>query len=481
MRKTRGPTALIPKGFDPLAVLPQNLWMKADAVRWLIGRVISRGMYGHADEEGYVRLNATIIRSVLDWRTWKGVREALIPSAFETKPHIAGVRCRGYRVRAELCGPPHRFPLVTDTQLIAKLEAYRTAWRALREQLMLPVHQEMRSVQKRLTIADGVDQVLDELHPRAKMSQVPLLNNIRDHRASFSVSGTGRVFHAFSGLSKKLRPYLRLDGESLVGVDIGSCQPALLGLIFHPSEVKQSSTLSTLVVPPSPPSSLLPSFSSHVALPAACPGLVSLRGLSLSWCRRVREFCGGCGSAGSVLLFVANCIAGLCGRLVSFASLFGPDAPFAELALGGSLYDFLLEEVGRLGEFPNHLQGTDVDREDKRDWIKKRFVKDVLNLNPRNDYPSPVKRVMRAHFPGAMAFCAAANRARCGDLVATLQSLEAALVVRSVIPVLQEQGVPCLSLHDSVWAKKGDVEKVEAAFEDVFGRLGFRLALKTEG
>ena len=94
-------------------------------------------------------------------------------------------------------------------------------------------------------------------------------------------------------------------------------------------------------------------------------------------------------------------------------------------------------------------------------------------------YPAP--RPPYRHFPRVMDFCAAANRARCGDLIATLQSLEASLVVRAVIPVLQEQGVPCLSLHDSVWAKKGDVEKVEAAFEDVFGRLGFRLALKTEG
>jgi len=178
---------------------------------------------------------------------------------------------------------------------------------------------------------------------------------------------------------------------------------------------------------------------------------------------------------------VANRIAGLCGRLDSFASRFGPDARFAELALDGSLYVFLLDEVGRLGGLPARLQGTDVDREDKRDWIKKRFVKDVLNLNPRNNYPSPVKRVMRAHFPGVMAFCAAANRARCGDLIATLQSLEAALVVRSVIPLLQEQGVPCLSLHDSVWARKGDVEKVKTAFGEVFERLGFRLALKTEG
>ena len=40
--------------------------------------------------------------------------------------------------------------------------------------------------------------------------------------------------------------------------------------------------------------------------------------------------------------------------------------------------------------------------------------------------------------------------------------------------------VPVVTMHDAVYTSTADVDTVEAAFNDVFTTLGFRLALKTE-
>ena len=51
---------------------------------------------------------------------------------------------------------------------------------------------------------------------------------------------SGRVFNNITGLPKKLRPFLRLDGKPLVETDVANCQPfLLLGLYGNEPEREQ--------------------------------------------------------------------------------------------------------------------------------------------------------------------------------------------------------------------------------------------------
>ena len=87
---------------------------------------------------------------------------------------------------------------------------------------MKPVHRKLRAAQRQLTLADGVDAELALLSDRARPTQAALVEAIRQHRAGFSVSGTGRVFNGLTGLSRQLRPFVRLAGEPIRGVDLVS-------------------------------------------------------------------------------------------------------------------------------------------------------------------------------------------------------------------------------------------------------------------
>ena len=65
-----------------------------------------------------------------------------------------------------------------------------------------------------------------------------LVTRLQRREYPFSVSSTGRVFNAITGLKRELGPALRIDGERLGGVDIACAQPALLALAMadeHPT------------------------------------------------------------------------------------------------------------------------------------------------------------------------------------------------------------------------------------------------------
>jgi len=94
---------------------------------------------------------------------------------------------------------------------------------------------------KRLTIDTGyklyIDQFKNDLHKHnALISQA---NRIENGEIFFSVDNTSGRFHSnVTNLSKELRPFLRIDGEHLVNIDLKNSQPYLsVILLTNPSKV----------------------------------------------------------------------------------------------------------------------------------------------------------------------------------------------------------------------------------------------------
>ena len=162
-----------------------------------------------------------------------------------------------------------------------------------------------------------------------------------------------------------------------------------------------------------------------------------------------------------------------------------PNSEFSELALSGTLYDYLHVKVLKfLHDDIEHMGGDSTVLPDDLvdiEWIKERFMSDILTMDAGGTGYSLVEDIMQHHFPDVVEFCECANAEGVGNLVAALECLEAMLVIHGVVPLLQGAGVPCLSAHGTIWAKRSDVGKVKEAFEEVFDDCGFRVPLKTEG
>ena len=138
-----------------------------------------------------------------------------------------------------------------------------------------------------------------------------------------------------------------------------------------------------------------------------------------------------------------------------------PASLFPSLALDGGLYEFLAQRTGL-----------------SRDVVKLALLRDVLAKRGR--YPSPVEDVFRLEFPEVFAFVRSVNRDDHAELIRRLQRRESWLVVENVAPRLVGI-VPVVTLHDAIFSRIDGLDTVEAAFEEVFDVLGFRLALKREG
>ena len=109
--------------------------------------------------------------------------------------------------------------------------------------------------------------------------------------------------------------------------------------------------------------------------------------------------------------------------------------------------------------------------------MKLAFLRDVLAKRGR--YPSVVETVVRREWPSVYAFVRAVNRGDHAVLIRQLQRLESWLVIEQVAPRLVGR-VPCIMLHDAIYSRRGCLATVEAAFNEVFDTIGFRLRLKRE-
>jgi hypothetical protein len=292
----------------------------------------------------------------------------------------------------------------------------------------------LQEAQRALTILPEANAMMAALNANAKLCQKILVENIRNREFRMSLSATRRLFNAVTGLKRELRTCLRLYGEPVGGVDIRCAQPALLAVLMGWSGGKNVPTyiLSSLVRSPVP---------------------VASAALDADWFRRER-------SSG---------VPGL-RRALSFPGTSGLDSyAFRELSLSGGLYESLVSSCQRagvaLGEYP-------------RDRVKTLLLQEVLAK--RGCYPSDFEDVFAEKFPSVWRFVRWVNAEDYRELIRALQRLESWLVIEEVAPRLVDH-VPVVTLHDAIYGRVSDLDRIREGFEETFADLGIRLATKTEG
>jgi len=367
-------TFTLPASFDPGEFLTGRLMLRADDARWLLSTIVRKTATRDTDVWGCVRLHSDILRRIMDKHSMGDVIRALEHGgAIETYPYCAGVKAKGYRLAKRYLGDRCVRVLAVDPRLLTRLEQERQRLDAEESQSRWkPIHYLLDAEQRRLTIDGAADAIVDTLPEHTRLCQHVLVTRLRHREYPFSVGSTGRVFNAVTGLKRELRGALRINGETIGGVDIACAQPALLALEM------------ALTVPPNGPKP----WATYKHYPAGAPSC-ALPALPFP----------------SPALALPACTSNGFLRL------------YASLVLGGQLYEYLME-----------LTGLD------RDTVKLAFLRDVLAKKGR--YPSVVERAFRGAFPNVYAFIRTVNRNDHGELIRRLQRAESWLVIEQVAPRL---------------------------------------------
>jgi len=225
----------LPRSFIPADCLPMRLLTRADDVRWLVSTIVRKTAYKDVDPWGCVRLHTDVMRRVMGPNTIAAIVKTLeAGGAIETAPYYSGVKCKGYRLAARFLGDRCVSVPATDPRLIDRIEAER-----LRQQQdeqrsrWKPIHFMLDDEQRHVTVTADANEILDGLPEHTRLCQDVLLANIRRRQYPMSVSTTGRVFNAITGIKRELRPTLRLDGAPMGSVDIRCAQPALLAMMLR--------------------------------------------------------------------------------------------------------------------------------------------------------------------------------------------------------------------------------------------------------
>ena len=378
-------------------------WSPPSCERWPVGDV---------DQWGMARLHSDILRRVMNQRTYNHVITALLAGAIRSGRYEVGERSFGYRLAERyLSDDSSRVPAI-DVRLIERIERERQPMEIQQAKRRRPIHDSLAAEQHHLTVTPEADDILNNLIPAARLCQSVLVNDIRSRCMRFTVSTTGRVFNAISGLKRELRRTLRLAGERLGGIDIRASQPSLLAMMLHKSFTPTNELNNALTYSITPP------------CPLVAPAVVDA---------------------------LRRCVGGS-----------PPDVGrFAGDAREGVLYERLADLVGLT-----------------RDDAKHRFLVDVLAKD--GCYPSAVEDAFRREYPTVYSAIRQINSENHCTLIRLLQRVEAWLVIDIVCPRLLGDGIHVLTLHDSVYSQVGMLDRVEAAFYDVFAETGFSLSLKRE-
>ena len=434
--KCKGPRVWIPSGIDV-----EQFGLRADGARWLLGTIFRKNMYGQCDAEDFARLDSRILSDVLGKRAWPVLRDGLVKSdVVETSPHVAGLRCRGYRLAEIGDEDPQRWLLV-EPGLVERLHKRRVEYQRAQDARLLPVHYRLRDIQKLLTVTDDIDMAIDGLpNVRTRAIQRALVSAIREQRPGFTVGTTGRVFDGITGMKRELRQYVRLDGDPIRGVDIRSAQPALLAELLRGT--KQAADIKY-------PSTELKGVST-------CSMYLLL---SVSFSRLQVDQCH------PTWLFQFFERLPLLGRLLE-----SDVDDFCDAVHAGRLYETLLALCDEAGV-------KIASKWDRRDWAKRQFVAQILNATPADRY-RPLLRAVRQRWPSLVQFIWAVN-AKSRALVRVLQRCESALVIENVAKRLVPR-IPVVPVHDAIYCRASDIGIVRAVFTETFDELRLPFQTKDE-
>lgn len=400
----------LPSMFDPEPLLyRKGLLPFSDDARYFISLILTKTAYGDADEAGFVRLKASFLRRIMHRHYYRPVIGCLLEAGVvERRAYRAGVASFGWRLSDRLRGSGHIRVRAWDRRLINAINRWHQECALIAESRLAPIHYELDARQRQLQIdLKQAQGIITSLPPDSNRfdSQGIIARNISEKRFRLVVGGTGRVFNSISNMKSSVRRSLRFEGQPLVHIDLKNSQPALLGYLVRDREV---------------------------------------------FAKLAANYFGGWDEYGERDEEHWGREAEGKGRYdVQFVSPSTADVShFCSLVGSGCFYEYLQERVQLV-----------TGKVCSRDWIKKRFLSDVLakaKLNSSGrEYDSIVEDAFKMEFPGVYRFIREVNAGgwQHANLIRMLQRLEAQVVIHEIASELvhEQPGMPFITLHDAIF------------------------------
>lgn len=224
---------------------------RPDHLALLIHYIVTKRWLHDLDDDGYARLNATILRRSIQPRAFDSLKKyALNRGIIETRNYSAGRFATGFKITKDFDGPPRRYVL-TYPPLTQKVLEYRRKHRlsgidtsrdlvadpclaALMERRR-PLLDHQWAALKLLSLPESPTALALDLADLADADHVRYVAQCiqnRDHDA-LSIDAFGfRVHSIITRTSSHLRSRLLLDNRGVVEVDVGNSQPLLLGILL---------------------------------------------------------------------------------------------------------------------------------------------------------------------------------------------------------------------------------------------------------
>lgn len=423
----------LPKSFVPGEFLQTpRLQILADDARYFVSLILTKFARRDVDEDGYVRLMAKHLRSIMRNRSYSAVVDALLEGgAVIRSPYAVGENSFGYVLADRYRHDRHARIPATCPYLIGRLEAFHDQVEIERRARMLPVHLGLERHQRRLRIdGDLAREIISGLPPESNPfdAQGILVADIEHRDFHMNVGHYGRVANNVTSIKREVRTALRVNEHPLAHVDIACCQPALIakkvGDVFRAVEQRQTE----------------------------------------------RENAGE-NRRGNKQRTDNTSIYDETG----FHPKAGDLERFRSLVQVGEFYDFMLQKL-QIGSCPNFT----------RDQVKKSILADVIAKRKANcrgaEYPSKVEDCFRHEFPTVYRFIREVNRDgwEHENLIRLLQQEESKLVIETVAADLltRHPRMFVLTLHDAIFTTPRDIPRVVAAFDRAFQMTGFPMTLK---
>lgn len=238
-----------PKSYDPEKILPPPLRHLSDWSRLLLEIIERRHLALDCIDSQFVCLHSKILKQIVPY-IYYPIRKALEDAGVIEVCHSysVGHHSKGYRLAEPYASMPRTKVELHREEVIKKLVKNKAKYQVV---LKNPVHDRLFHWFQQVEVNySEAAALLDRLKLKGRQRARRELDLLRlVNKDWYFVSDiSGRVHNNVVNLAKELRQFLRINGSSLVILDICNSQP----LFFSVHLIKHKKVL----LPPSPPSLL---------------------------------------------------------------------------------------------------------------------------------------------------------------------------------------------------------------------------------
>lgn len=451
----------VPASFDPKLHLPIELRKHEGSARYLLHRIIWGNVQNKQDLDGFVPLKFQYLREVISDRILKSLKDALIDSGvIECDNHyIEGHKSHGYKLGEQVCDDRIVEVQITEQATANKIIKLQ---RAKDRRIRLDVHLWLRSKFKELDIDLPLALAKLSGHHAFETVKIPA-EEIAAKNVSVSVCRYGRFHTPLTRLSRQVRCFLNVDGESLINLDIRNSQPLFLSLLMMNYRSRGNKTFGFIT------------FKDNVVNPYKNIDSIIEQTVTSFNSKKESSFHHSLSVANTNRKAIEKDTQTLYSQSLTTTTCCPQDNTlirkhlqqdelfFLELCEDGSLY----KHLASIADIPS------------TSWAKENFFEVLFS---KNNFQSKLKSAFTEEFPHVAEVIRVHKKKNYQHLAHLLQNIEANFMINNVCRtiMIEMPEAPILTIHDSVLTTREYVDQVNDIMKAEFASLGLSPSIRLE-